>query len=627
MKTTKLFFLLLTALFLSANVFAQPPGQNAANWQSVPELTDEFNGALNTTKWQFGHPWWVGRSPMLFGNGSNAYTQNGSLWLQTTVHNQNGQGNYLRGGAIFSRQGRLMKQGMYIESRYRASGLQIGTGFWLMHNDWQNDPQGLNRTDEIDIQEAFGGSQYRDLMHMNYHNFKPGNNAAQKDDRPQPNFHRLPNGQTVSGEHHTYGLWWVNANTIRYYFDGQMVKELRTNFTLQPMYVSLNSETYPHLTPYPSVADVNNQVTQISGTAARGEYKYIRCWKPGSSGGGNACSNAQISGLNVNKAGTTATLSFNNLSGANTYEVRAYIKGTYQGGTGGNFVWASGSSSPITINNLSASSQYTVVVRAICSAGGTSNLVTIDTNASNPPSGGGSGNQFYIVNRQTNLKIRPQTASDASSIIQVSNSNSGNFVRWERVDTSNGYFYLRNVETGKYFRPSTDADGALLEQRPTSYGGGYTQWKQVNTSNGYFYLQNRQTNKYFRPVGDGASSPMEQRPTSYSGSYTQWKFQNISARAANTWNVKGLTNDTDESVLVRAINGRKGNLDLNITSKDGGNIDVKIYNLLGKEVYSDAFNTPASNLTVRLEEGTLATGVYIAKIKVNNETKTIKFAL
>jgi len=115
-------FLLLFSL-MCLGLYAQPPGQNASNWQTVSGLTDEFNGGLNTSKWQFGHPWWGGRTPMLFGDGRNAYTQNGSLWFQTTVQNQNGQGNYLRGGAIYSKGGRLFKQGMYIESRYRVMKL------------------------------------------------------------------------------------------------------------------------------------------------------------------------------------------------------------------------------------------------------------------------------------------------------------------------------------------------------------------------------------------------------------------------------------------------------------------------------------------------------------------------
>jgi len=84
-------------------------------------------------------------------------------------------------------------------------------------------------------------------MHTNTHWFKPGNNPTQRDDRPQSQAIRIPNGGTVSGQHHTYGLWWVGPSLIRFYLDGQMVRELRTNFTLQDMYASLNTETYGFL--------------------------------------------------------------------------------------------------------------------------------------------------------------------------------------------------------------------------------------------------------------------------------------------------------------------------------------------------------------------------------------------
>jgi len=63
----KRLFLVLFSI-ICTGIYAQPPGQNASNWEAVPALTDEFNGSLNTNKWKYGHPWWVGRSPMLFGN-------------------------------------------------------------------------------------------------------------------------------------------------------------------------------------------------------------------------------------------------------------------------------------------------------------------------------------------------------------------------------------------------------------------------------------------------------------------------------------------------------------------------------------------------------------------------------
>jgi len=99
--------------------------------------------------------------------------------------------------------------------------------------------------------------------------------------------------------------------------------------------------------------------------------------------GGSICNtSASVSGLSVNKSGTSATLTFNELDGINTYEVRSFIQGTYTGGLSGTgpAVWASGSGSPITINNLQANSEYTVVVRAICSTNVATQVSTVETN-------------------------------------------------------------------------------------------------------------------------------------------------------------------------------------------------------------------------------------------------------
>jgi len=53
-------------------------------------------------------------------------------------------------------------------------------------------------------------------------------------------------------------------------------------------------------------------------------------------------------------SGNTATLTFTELTGVNTYEVRSFVQGTYTSGISGTgpAIWASGSSSPITIRNL-----------------------------------------------------------------------------------------------------------------------------------------------------------------------------------------------------------------------------------------------------------------------------------
>ncbi len=90
---------------------------------------------------------------------------------------------------------------------------------------------------------------------------------------------------------------------------------------------------------------------------------------------------ANITNLRVNDTtGTSITLAFNKLNAINTYEVRAWPRGQFNGNinTPAAVAYKAGDLSPITIDGLTAGTEYTLVIRAICSAGDTSELAEID---------------------------------------------------------------------------------------------------------------------------------------------------------------------------------------------------------------------------------------------------------
>ncbi|WP_271767519.1 T9SS type A sorting domain-containing protein [Aquimarina algiphila] len=302
MKTTQFIRLLLCilGLFIFSIGYAQPPGENASDWTVVNELTDEFNGSnLNTGKWKYGHPWWGGRSPALFGGANNAFLSgNGLLVIRATW--VGGSTNYMRTGSIHST-GKAMKVGMYSECQFRANSLRMGSAFWFANNDLDAN----NRGDEIDVQEAFGGltnGQERE-MHTNIHNPQPNFT----NDQPQPNKFILSSG-TVSDSYHTYGVWIVNSNTVRFYLDGVFQKQVITNSPQDPQYMMIDAETYNWMKPWPTQAEVTNG-------AKRDMYvSYVRTWrKTGNSnpnpGGGSKVSlkgnnGKYVSSENGNKAMT-----------------------------------------------------------------------------------------------------------------------------------------------------------------------------------------------------------------------------------------------------------------------------------------------------------------------------------
>ena len=233
----------ITLLLFCTVTFAQPG--NRSDWTVVGALTDEFNGAsLNMAKWRFGHPWWKGRSPALFGGAANAFLNNGLLVLRATW--VGGPTNYMRAGSIRSAY-RTMAPGMYSECNYRTNSLRMGSNFWFAHN--ARDAQ--NREDEIDVQEGFGTNAPR-TMNFNIHNPKPGFT----EDQPQPSKFPVP-GQPINVGYHTYGIWIVNSRTINIYLDGRYLKTVISNSTIQPLWMIINTETYNWMRP-PTRAEVQN---------------------------------------------------------------------------------------------------------------------------------------------------------------------------------------------------------------------------------------------------------------------------------------------------------------------------------------------------------------------------------
>lgn len=262
------FFISLMSFMLCLSIWAQPAGENPANWTKVNSLSDEFSGnSLNQGKWDFGHPWWRGRSPAIFGRGANAFVSNNRLVIRATW--VGGNRDYMRSGAIRSKN-RDMAVGMYSECSYKANSLNMGSNFWFAHNARDNQ----NREDEIDVQEAFG-SRFPRIMNTNVHNPQPNFT----NDQPQPNKFNV-SGPDIDKGFHRYGVWIVNNRTLRFYLDGVFKKQVTTNSTIEPLWMIINSETYDWMTP-PTQAQVND------GSKRDMLVDYVRTWRKTGNAQGN----------------------------------------------------------------------------------------------------------------------------------------------------------------------------------------------------------------------------------------------------------------------------------------------------------------------------------------------------
>ena len=224
------------------------------------------------------------------------------------------------------------------------------------------------------------------------------------------------------------------------------------------------------------------------------------------------------------------------------------------------------------------------------------------------------GEQFYILNKKTGMKIRQKVGSaSGDQLEQVPASWSGDPTIWVLVPTSNDYFYLQNVETGMYFRPSDDTDGSVLVQRPTNYSGGYTQWKKVPASNEFFYLENRSTRMYFRPETDQNYSTMIQCPTSYGGDWTQWSF--VSVTSGNNLRSTDTQGVQEGNVVIHPVPAQN---QLTLTGLEKGIHHISIHAMDGNIVIEKQID--ASGKTERIDVSSIPSGIYFLIIS-NEQTR------
>jgi len=128
-----------------------------------------------------------------------------------------------------------------------------------------------------------------------------------------------------------------------------------------------------------------------------------------------ACNtNNRVTGLNATgSSNNSVTIAFNQLNGANTYELRAFNSGSFNGNiNGGAVAYKGGSNSPITIGGLNGATAYTFVIRALCNSGGPT--PTSQINASTAGGNNGGGNNGGTVS--INCNSLPSTLSTGTSI-------------------------------------------------------------------------------------------------------------------------------------------------------------------------------------------------------------------
>lgn len=149
-----------------------------------------------------------------------------------------------------------------------------------------------------------------------------------------------------------------------------------------------------------------------------------------------------IENVNVNDATENSlTVSFDTVNGANTYELRAWPKGQFTGdiNTPAATVYKSGNTPSLTVEGLQSGIEYTLVLRAICSSGGTSKLVQINGTTIPSVDSVSFANTTTIVEPATSytFNINYETSSESREII-VQFWNATSWVAQNKVTVTKG---------------------------------------------------------------------------------------------------------------------------------------------------------------------------------------------
>ena len=227
---------LALVVFYSTGLAAPPNPPPGFRWEVNEAFSDEFDGVeLDASKWHDHNPDWIGRPPGKF-MPSSVSVEDGFLKIQMTPLDPP-QGDFsIAAGAIQSKSKDALYG--YYECRMKASQLTASSNIWMV-GDGLEIPGGKLGF-ELIVQFTIGGSaEHKDHMKSNAMvAYKPEGKDTKKEKAKLTDRVRLRSG--VAEEFHTYGCWWVDANTIRFYVDGKYA------YTIKP---STKFDDHPYRHP------------------------------------------------------------------------------------------------------------------------------------------------------------------------------------------------------------------------------------------------------------------------------------------------------------------------------------------------------------------------------------------
>lgn len=246
---------LLSYVCFSTTLRADPPSEN--KWEPIPQMTDEFEGGkLDPDKWHDNNPKWKGRQPGFFSK-QNVTVKDGKLHLTARAESlKNLPEGYhtFTTAAVMSKS--LIKYG-YFEIQCRPMNSKASSAFWFnnhMKEEWT----------EIDVFEICGrGEEFKNTYNMNVHVF---HSPTEKKHWSKAGKWEAP--FSFADGYHVYALEW-DQDVIKWWVDGNVVREEKNTHWHQPLHMNFDSETMPKWFGLP---DKKNLPSTFS-------IEYIRSWR------------------------------------------------------------------------------------------------------------------------------------------------------------------------------------------------------------------------------------------------------------------------------------------------------------------------------------------------------------
>ncbi|WP_158281554.1 sulfatase-like hydrolase/transferase [Sediminitomix flava] len=129
---------------------------------------------------------------------------------------------------------------------------------------------------------------------------------------------------------------------------------------------------------------------------------------------------------------------------------------------------------------------------------------------------------LYIDHKSSGKRL-----TDSNGVTTKGVGNTGNWVQWEQVPTSNDYFYLVLRATGEKLGSSDGENVSMFEASNTS---DLVQWKWIRVDNTWSRLENKAHTQWLHVKPDGISN-MRIGPLSWTGDNTQWKYTSVSSNS------------------------------------------------------------------------------------------------